>query len=754
MNQNYLYRLLLACFFSISFFNTLNAAPAITGNAEFIGSGECKSCHIDEYKSWQQSDHFKAMQAPTAETVLANFNNKTVEFHNIKSRFYKKDKDFFVETIGRGGTSQHFKIKYTFGHYPLQQYLVDTGKGHIQALNIAWDSRDKTEGGQRWYHLQPDENITSEHPFFWSGHFQNWNTRCADCHSTNVVKNYNPKQMSYHTTFSEINVACEACHGPGSDHVKLAKSDKLTKDNLALAFTKPAKINWTWKEGDPIANPQGEPSTDHIDMCGGCHSRRLPLKEIKVGADYHDQYRLELLGENLYFDDGQIQDEVFVLGSFLQSKMHESGVTCQNCHNPHSGKLVAEGNSLCAQCHAPATFDTPKHHKHPIGTPGAECVSCHMPTRTYMGVDDRRDHSFKIPHPDITQTDKPNACTNCHQDKNNQWAADELQKWPVKIKQSKWVLANQKARQQDSLGVAKIAAAASDTQLPAIMRATLYQALANFPSQISVQAAKLALMDSNPLIRRSAVSSLAGLPADMRWQILEPMLKDKNTSVRFEVAAMLADVLDGLSNSTRQKISGLLDEYETSIKLVEDSPSSQVSLANLAMRRNQPKKAEQAYLTALKLTPAYIPALLNLADLYRSQGHSAKEEELLKEALKIMPDSSAVQHSYGLLLIRSKQYNKAIPYLKEATELEDSQPRYAYVYAVALDGVKQTARAIEALKAADKRWPNQYELLATQILFMEKLGLTNQILRPLSKLSMIAPNAPQVQSWVQKYARQ
>ncbi|MCU4676243.1 multiheme c-type cytochrome [Catenovulum sp. 2E275] len=725
----------------------------VFGDSFFLGSSECKSCHLEEYQSWQQSDHFKAMQAPTAEFVLGDFNNKTVEFHKIKTRFFKDKNQFLINTVGKDGKPETYPVQYTFGHYPLQQYILDIGNGHLQAFNVAWDSRPKSEGGQRWYHLQPDENISPEHPFFWAGHFQNWNTRCADCHSTNVIRGYNPQQMSYHTQFSEINVACEACHGPGSAHVKLANAGQLTPDNLALAFTKDVKVNWTWAKDDPIANPDDTRPTQHIDMCGGCHSRRMLLEDIEVGASYHNQYRLELLTENTYFDDGQIQDEVFVLGSFLQSKMHQNGVTCQNCHNPHSGQLVAQGNALCAQCHAANVFDTPEHHHHPIDSKGAECVSCHMPTRTYMGVDDRRDHSFKVPHPDVAGPDKPNACTNCHQDKDNHWAAQSLAKWSVNTVQLDWVKANKLARHQDASAVNQIAASANNQTFPAIIRATLYQSLAAFPSQQSLQAAQIGLQDNNPLVRRSAVSGLIGFPAQYRWQLLEPLLKDKNTSVRFEVAATLLDVVGSLPSSAQTKVADLIDEYEAILKLSEEAPSTLVALANLAMQKGNLKLAEHYYQTALKITPEYIPALLNLADIYRSQGLVEKEQSLIQGALEFMPEASSVQHAYGLFLIRSKQYNQSIPYLKAAATLPDAQPRYAYVYAVALDNVMQTSRAIEALKVANQRWPNQYDLLATQILFMEKVGLTAYISEPLAQLAKIAPNAPQVQQWLRQYMK-
>ena len=210
--------------------STANKAPQ-AAEKHYVGASTCKACHAVEYRLWEESDHYKAMQIPTEDTVLGNFSNVEVNFHGISSRFYKNADDYFIDTSDSDGKTASFEIKHTFGFYPLQQYLVELEKGRVQALNIAWDSRSTEEGGQRWFHLQPNENITAEHPFYWTNHFQNWNSRCADCHSTNLQRNYKLDENSFNTTFSEINVACEACHGAGSQHVKLAQSSALGEDS-------------------------------------------------------------------------------------------------------------------------------------------------------------------------------------------------------------------------------------------------------------------------------------------------------------------------------------------------------------------------------------------------------------------------------------------------------------------------------------------------------------------------------------------
>ena len=739
---------------------TKPAAKPLGASTEYVGAKACQSCHQEQTQQWLESDHFKAMAEASADTVLGDFSGLVVDFKGDKNRFYKKEEAFYVDTMGLSGKTEAFKVLYTFGHYPLQQYLVDIGNGHLQALNTAWDSRPKEVGGQRWYHLQPNEDITPENPFFWAGHFQNWNGRCAECHSTELIKNYSPADNSYNTTWSDINVACEACHGPGKQHVDLARAGRFEAgykaEESGLAYVSPEALEWTYAKGDPIANPKGTPTTAHIDMCGGCHSRRSPVQSPNEISGYHDKYRLQALDQGLYFADGQIEDEVYVLGSFLQSKMHAQGVTCMNCHNPHSGKLIAEPNQVCAQCHQPATFDTPQHHLHAKGTEGAQCVNCHMPERTYMGVDDRRDHSFTIPNPRLSiEAGVPNACVGCHQGKDNAWALKALEEAGKKPAEVHWAQLNARTQMLDLLAIQPLAAAVNDPTLAPIIRTTLGEQLANFPSRLALDAAIKALQDPSPLVRRAGVTALAAADPQTRWESLQALFKDPVRSVRFEVAISLADLYPQLPPAQQKQLQSLIDECKQSLDYTADFPSTQVAYASLALRLGEPDTARKHYEQALRIAPSYVPALMNLADFYRAQGVIDKERPLLLKALAAAPESASVQHAVGLHYVRQKNYEQALPYLKAATaESPDSSPRFSYVYAVALDSLGQTKAAIRALQQSDKRWPNQYDTLSTLILYLEKTGNENVALRYLSQLSRIAPSSPQVMQWVQKYQQQ
>ena len=740
-----------------SLFLGLKVSAAQLDDALYVGAKACSNCHQQQYQQWQKSDHFQAMRIATADSVLGDFSDSEVTFHKIDSRFYQKDKTYFVDTLDESGNKNTFQIKYTFGFYPLQQYLIEMKNGHIQALSIAWDSREKEQGGQRWFHLQPDENITPEHPFFWSRHFQNWNSRCASCHSTNVDKNYNAEVHSYDTTWSEINVSCEACHGAGAKHLELAKHRKLTANNSGFVSPISSALSWQFNPGDAIASPQGEKNSEHINMCGSCHALRTSLIAKTAGEDFHDANRLQLLSEGSYFMDGQIREETFVIGSFLQSKMHGKGVTCRNCHNPHSGKILIEGNGLCAQCHQPEVFDTPKHHHHRESSTGAACVNCHMPARSYMQVDDRRDHSFTIPRPDLSsKLAVPNACTGCHEGavgKDAAWASTQLTKWGINPGDKHWGNLNQSAQSGDVLVTRALTRLINEAKSPNIVRASLLQQLATFPSRVSVETAQKSLQDENPMVRRAAVSSLQILPPEVRWKLLSPYLQDKSRSVRFQLAETLADLLTQLPVEQRTALTPVIKEYRASLAVSSDSPATQNAIAQLELNLGNTEAAEKAYRQALRIEPNYMPALLNMADFYRSTRQETEAGKLLKRALNVAPDSGAVQHSYGLLLIRKGDYQAALPHLKLAIDQADAQPRYAYVYAVALDELNQTKGAIDTLVAATQRWPNQYDLLMTLVFYLEKTGDTFSIYQYISQLSAIAPADPAVKKLVGKYTR-
>ena len=371
---------------------------------EYVGESSCKSCHEVEYDLWKGSHHDWAMKIATNETVIGDFNDHKVILDGVEYHFYKQGNAFMAKVLEIDGSQEIYTIDHTFGITPLQQYITEFGKGKRQILRATWDDKAK-----RWYHQYPNQNLDTNDWLHWTEGGQRWNTMCAECHSTDLKRNYFHETDSFHTTWSSINVSCEGCHGPGKKHAEWA-GEKALGDNSY------------------ILNAIDQQS--QIDQCAPCHSRRVKMtKEFVQGEGYEDQFILQTVTPEFYHPDGQIDDEDYVIGSFLQSKMYMNGVKCNDCHNTHSMELKMTGNELCMQCHEPK-YDSKEHHFHELNSESAECINCHMTGKVYMGNDFRRDHSFRVPRPDQSvKYGTPNACTGCHTDKSDEWAAKNVINW-------------------------------------------------------------------------------------------------------------------------------------------------------------------------------------------------------------------------------------------------------------------------------------------------------------------------------------
>ena len=733
---------------------------APTFATDFVGSSRCATCHADEHQAWQGSHHDLAMQVATPETVLGDFDNATFTYNGIVTTFSRRGDDFFVTTDGEDGKLTQFPVPYVFGVYPLQQYLLPLSRGRLQALSITWDARPKEQGGQRWYHLYPDEPIAAGDPLHWTGPYQNWNTRCAECHSTDLKKNYDAKTRTFNTTYEEINVGCESCHGPGSAHIDLAATGKLIGGKSSGLRTELAQRGeWEFPPGEDIARRRTAlTSNAQIDNCARCHSRRGTLGDYHYGADLLDTHRLSLLQSPLYYHDGQIRDEVYVYGSFVQSKMHMAGVVCSNCHEPHTAQLRAPGNAICAQCHKPDVYDSTQHHHHPADSTGAQCANCHMPETTYMGVDPRRDHSMRIPRPDLSVVmGTPNACNQCHIDQDADWALAHLRTWGVNFRDTGQHPARAFALSDagDARVLPQLATIAQDTNTPPIWRATAIESVANTGGHREIlQLASQFLYDDNAMIRTSTVRSLEALPLNQRYQLLRPLIDDEVTSVRMAVASSLAGVpLDQIPAAEAEALLALFKEFQSVHRLHADMPSVQMQLGLFYYNRGDLPASEGAYREALALNPQLVPAYLNLADLLRAAGREDEARQQLLAALAVAPQSGDTLHSLGLLETRGGNSDKALDYLGKAAALEQNGIRHRFVYAIALHDLGQPSTAIAELEKLLRQTPGNQEVLLALVNYNAELGRRDPAVLYARQLLQIAPNNQNYQQLLQQVSR-
>lgn len=721
-------------------------AAAATPSATYLGNVSCASCHEAQIADWHGSHHDLAMQEATEATVLGDFNNAEFRQGDLVTRFYRRDGGFWVSTEGETGEREDFPVRYVFGVYPLQQLLLPLDVGRLQALTIAWDARPKAEGGQRWYSLFPDEVIKSSDPLHWTGPYHNWNTRCAECHSTDVKKRYDATTRSFETQYASIDVGCEACHGPGSRHVELANANALESSQLkGFAMDLAARGHWSFADGESIARRQ-EPlnSNTQIDTCGRCHARRSTLGDYHYGADLLDTHRLALVETPLYWPDGQIRDEVYVYGSFIQSKMHQAGVVCSNCHNPHSGQLLAEGNALCAQCHQPERYDQTQHHHHPAGSEGGQCVSCHMPEQIYMGVDGRRDHSMRIPRPELSlTTGSPNACTQCHTEQSASWALERLEGWGYKRSGRQHpALAFHAAQRGDLRALPSLKHLVDAKGQPAIVRASALSLYGQMAPPDLARTAAMLLGADDALIRAAAVRASAALPAGQRFLMLRTLIDDPVLAVRMAVAEQLADApMNELRPKDIAQLEPLFAEYVRVQSQHLDMPSIQVQLANFWRNRGDITRAESALREALKINPQLEAAIINLSDLLRATQRENEAKALLEQSIAEVAAPGGLHHALGLLEIRAGRRDQALIHLGEAARLEREGSRHRYVYAVALHDMGKPTEAVSILERLNTERPGNPETLYALIGYAQELGDQGKVGRYQAQLQALAQQA-------------
>jgi predicted CXXCH cytochrome family protein len=690
-------------------------APVI--EARYVGSDRCASCHERETRAWAGSQHQHAMQKADANTVLGDFGDRTFTYAGATSRFRRDGDRFLVRTDGPDGKLADFPVEYTFGVAPLQQYLVELARGHLQAISIAWDSRPHEVGGQRWFHLYPHERIDFRDQLHWTRLAQNWNYMCADCHSTDVRKNYDAATDTYRTTWSEISVGCEACHGPGSTHVEWARK-RAPDPTLGLVSRLDERKGIVWRRdvgtGQPVRSAP-RTSRREIEVCAQCHARRAQIADgYRAGDAFLDHYLPSFLVSPLYYADGQQRDEVYVWGSFLQSRMHAAGVTCSDCHDPHTQKLRAPGNAVCAQCHDAARYDTTAHHHHRAGSSGAACADCHMPRTTYMVVDGRRDHSLRVPRPDETvRFGVPNACNGCHRDRDANWAAAAVHAWLGRDARgfqgfAPLFAANDAGDPRALGGLRDVATSDRD---PSIVRASAAERLASAP-RVAVDGALVERLasDRDDLVRLAAVQLAARLDGNSAAQVLAALLADPRKAIRTEAARELAGMQSRLQEPVQTAWRKAADEYVASLRYNADRPESRVALGNYFGALGQASAARDAFESAIALDPQFVPAYVNAADLLRSEGQDAEAAMLLQRGLVQVPKDAALHHALGLTQVRLGQRSAALASLQSAARLAPDSSRYAYVYAVALQSSGQSGQSRKLLAQATRRWPHDYDL--------------------------------------------
>ncbi|QEY74864.1 tetratricopeptide repeat protein [Pseudomonas denitrificans (nom. rej.)] len=725
--------------------------PAVQ-TATLVDEATCSGCHQPQIKDWQGSHHQQAMKPATEGNVLGDFANVTFKGETETSRFFRKDGEYWVNTPGADGKPADFKVAYTFGFEPLQQYLLAYPGGRLQALGVAWDSRK-----HQWFQLMPGQRIDFKDELHWTRPAQNANFMCVECHTTGFKRNYDAKTDSFASHWNSLGVGCQACHGPASKHLEWAQKPD---GNAARGFDVPL---------------QNASQSTIVETCARCHARRAPLGDgYQNNHRFMDDYLPSTLTRELYEIDGKIKDEVFEWGSFTQSKMFAKGVQCTDCHNPHSGELKAPGNGVCLQCHNTAgkavrpqidgkglqakNYDSPEHTHHQPGTPGAQCTSCHMPGRYYMVNDYRHDHGFTLPNPaHARHIGAPDACLACHKDTPAKKISDQFRQWyaselPAKANAS----SNPVPRYDDTLWKARngkpgasraLHLLLADASLPAIRRATLIAELPSYPSQRSLELAALALKDADPQVRTAAINVLLPLAngpqqAMVLPTLLAPLLSDPIRAVRIAAAWQLAQLPPQARSGLDAALDKGLGEYEAVQNDLSERAEANLNLAMLYQRTNRPEKVEPALRAAIARNPAFLPATVTLIQWLEANGRQADARQLLDEALRQNPASGLLHHVNGLALIRQGQRPQALKELREAVRLAPDDDQLRYVLAIALHDSGDADGASHELEILLQKHPANRAARLVLLDYLRESGQFQKVQQLTAELEQQNPDDP------------
>ena len=583
-------------------FSSLDLDDPDYGPLPSVRAESCRDCHTEQFEQWSGSHHALAEQVLEPGAVT-------------------------VRDVGPDGEMQDFAAVRSIGVAPLVQYVVNfNSRWHVPQQ--AQDSRDGT-----WFNVFNDGRQPGEWGH-WTGRGMNWDTMCVDCHNTGVRRAWEGVRDTFDTTVREHGVACTACHDFAWDHV----DDSDT----------------------PITRSDSE-------QCWPCHARRSQISFANPSTNFLDGYFPGLPDfTETWHVDGQIQDEDFEYTSFALSKMHAAGVTCLDCHDPHTAKLRAEGNGLCMTCHSgggrvPApVIDTATHSGHDANTAGSDCTSCHMSTTVYMQRHPRHDHGFLIPDPQLSiETGVPNACTKCHSDRSNEWAAKIVEARPTwkgnkAIRQRARAMYAARQEQSDALPQL-ISALHAETQVT--WRATLLNMLKNWPEDPQAQQ-----------LRIDAGSSEHALERAMAWP-LPKLLEDPVRAVRLNAALALPQELVDPSRASR--------DIRANLKINRGQPAGAMAEAQYELAHGRGLEAYRLAKRAERWEKTSPAPLHMQATAFDSIGRTTEAYEIMQECCKRFPEDATSWYLLGLAAAAEQDYAACKQALQTALKLQPDFPAAA-----------------------------------------------------------------------------
>jgi tetratricopeptide (TPR) repeat protein len=678
---------------------TSNASDERAVLGAYSGSASCVACHQAAFNSWTNSHHGLAERLVQEQKERAAFEpSRTFKHGTQETSVQWNGGKATVTAGGLSGTQETYTVERVIGDEPLRQFLVPFPGGRLQTLEASYDPRLND-----WFNVYGQEDRKAGEWGHWTGRGMNWNNMCAFCHNTQLRKNYAEATDTYRTTMAETGVTCEACHGPLKAHVEWQRAANRSgaKDPTVTKFDR-----------------------RHIfETCGTCHARRAELTgDFKPGEQFDDHFELVTVdASDRFYPDGQVHDEDYEFGPFVGSRMHLSGVDCLDCHNPHTGKTILEGNALCMRCHSGGYTNAPRidpetHSHHKVLSvsessserikSGGECVNCHMPQTTYMQRHRRHDHGFTIPDPLLTrESGVPNACNRCHEDRTVDWAVETVNSWygPAMVRPTRHraeVLA--RARNGESTARDELIQLLAKEPIP-YWRAAEVRLLERWAGDNVTQTFITGLEDTNALVRLACVQALEYVNrtgVDGLASALERRLQDPVRSVRIGAAWALRENLD--TNALAGK------EFLHSLEFNADQPTGQLQWSIYLTARNDLRVAVEHLKKAIAWDPYSPPFRHQLAVVLSQLNQPQAALEQLQEACRFSPRDAESHFKLGLAFNETGNLEKTIEQFKLAVQIDPHHARAWYNLGLAQNTVNQPDAAIESLlraEAADSNDP-------------------------------------------------
>ena len=707
------------------------SSPASEGLA---GSSSCRECHQQFYELWSTSHHGLAMQPYTDKFSHQNLTPSQTPVRIGKNTYipYIEVNEGWVLEQKPDGKMRHH-IAHVMGGKNVYYFLTQLERGRLQTLPIAYDVRtrewfDTAASGVRHF-----PGTESDAPLHWTDPAYTFNTSCYSCHVSQLAKNYDLSTDTYRTTWAEPGINCEACHGPGQEHVDICRSAKANQAPKDLRIISIKSF-----------------STEQTNaMCNSCHAKMSPVSaSFEPGDRYFDHFDLITLEHPDFYPDGRDLGENYTMTAWLMSPCVKSGqLDCTHCHTSsgrYRFKNAKNPNAACLPCHRERVENVTDHTHHEVDSIGSKCVSCHIPATEFARMT-RSDHSMRPPVPAATLKFKsPNACNICHKDKDAKWADDYVRKWHEKdyqrpmLEQASLV---DKARRGNWDRLEAILEYISSQGRDEIVATALLRLLSGCESQAKWPVLITVLQkDASPLVRAAAAQALDGYITAESVRALAKATCDKYRLVRVRAATGLSAI----------GVEQLPSEYQTSVKLATtellkaldthpDDYASHYNLGNIHMRRSDYKKALTSYQTAIELRPDFVPPYVNVAFVHNSMGRNDKAEASFRTAIALDPNNADVHLNLGMLLGEMKRSKDAEKAFRTAMTADPNSAVAAYNLGILLVS-NQPSESLQWCRKAYLLRPDEGRYGYTYAFYLFQEGAVEQAITVLA--DMISRNVP------------